>query len=569
MAVSADSAIPAGDSARSALVARLLGTTRESAERAGLRCPAVRVADGAVEIVLEGSGGLALTVRVGPRDDARPAYVRTRLLDLSYATRGAPVEGAIIPRLFARMARALADVGMDALLAGLGEGPVADVRVRVPVPAPASVPRETIDDLSGDLACGMMGAVAVLQEIPSKIAVLITGDRGCVPPSDGPWLRVFTADLRDIDVIRGAEARIREAAAWVVERMGEGPPLPVSRTLPRAPGVEAGSGRGLALVMISTCLSEMIGEDLAQAAAAVEAAHGIPVVAIRAHGLEPLRPAAVAARVHKALAARFVGTPGAAPAGIARVGYPDPGGELGREVRGIAAAAGIVLGPCWPDDGLDGLARLGDAAVVLAPDRGPCGPMLARVESLGACRVVIHPAPYGLTLARSFFRELGERAGRAAQVAAATADRVEAATARVAAFRARHEGRRVAVCFGANRKGTSFASTVHLGIGYVPLLLDVGLVPVLVCLPGGSGVERSEVERLAARLGAAPDVFVHCTPEALPGILREARVDLAVNEDCQKHHVDAAGVPYAWYREFRTGFDGFHRTLDLLEVLLT
>ena len=547
-----------GEAARR-FTATLLGAPIEALDKAGVAPREVRLDQARVLVSLATAGDTTLTIELSARDDDSPAFLRTAHIDLSYRVEGKEA-GRLASGLLKRLSKRLAPAKMDLVLSAFEEGR-ASMETEVAAEAALGLPEDDDGDTAespfgdaalarsvGDVACGMMGAVDVLTDLSSDLVVLVHGDRGCLPLRDvADKSPVYTSDLGEIDVVSGGEARLAESVDAIL----------------------AGRSAPEAVVLVSTCLAEMIGEDLGAVARELEARHEVPVVPIKATGLQPLRPVEVANRVQGALAKRFLPAAGEPRDEVGLVGYPDHMLRFHREVARHLSAVEVGLGGVWPYDGLAGMRRLMDARFILTPERVTMRALLGRVEKLGGPPVHIQRAPFGLEGSRAFYGEIGRRMDRegALREALATAD--QEASARVSEFRARHEGARVAVSFGSNRKGTSVSNTTHLGLGYVPLLLELGLHPVLIALTDDSDAQRARMDRLAARIGIDGGAHVHRTPEMLTDILGQVDVRLAINEDCQKHWVDAAGVPYLHFRDIDAGYQGISRAIDHLEVILS
>jgi hypothetical protein len=307
-------------------------------------------------------------------------------------------------------------------------------------------------------------------------------------------------------------------------------------------------------------------------------------------GLESLRPFETTDRAYAALGRRFLSA-GPAPRAeggdeVALVGYPSRRGSFDAELDAMARGAGVALGARFPAEGLDALARLGRASALLTPERVACRALVAELERRYGVRVVEQPAPIGLGLTSAFFRALaqatGEARGARSADAAAGSDgaaarrmeqllepRIAAANARTAQFRARHAGKRALCAFGGTHKGASLDACTHLGLGHVPLLVELGLVVDLALLSADRDLPHEELAALAHRLGASPLVQIYPQPELLADLLATARPALVVVEDCHKHHADRAGVAYAALRSFELGFAGLDRAIDALELLLS
>jgi len=513
------------------LAAMILGTSVEALARARLRAVSLSRNDDGLVLTLRDARGSDFTLLLGPRDDRRPAYVRTRTLNVSYSG-GLLSETA--HKLLARVVKSCWQRPFDELARAFEQAQASPKRPR---------PKMPFEESFGDTACGMMGAVDVLNEVPSDIMVMVHGDRGCMPAPEGGSTTVFSSDMQELDVVSGGEARLLQAVRDA---------LALSQRRPAA------------VVLLATCLSEMIGDDIEEVAARAEAEHGLPVVAIRSTGLKPSRPVEVARQVHGALAARFLESrPKDGTLGL--VGYPDDDtGRFHEELRLLLDRANIGLGGVWPRGGIEGLRRLSAARVVMAPERVAYASLIEKLESLQGPDVVIARAPFGLAGMLAFLREVENRFDR--PVMAAAEPQVQVLSERIAHFRRRHEGLRVAVSFGNNRKGTGTMTTVHLGVGFVPFLLELGLDVVLVALSDES--ERERVQAMAKQLGTSGEVYVHRRPEDLVEVLAQNRFALATNESCQKHFVDAAGVPYLHFMRLEPGFQGALRSIALIEATI-
>ena len=202
------------------------------------------------------------------------------------------------------------------------------------------------------------------------------------------------------------------------------------------------------------------------------------------------------------------------------------------------------------------------------PERVVYSSLLDCLEERSRTDVVEHWSPFGIRASQSFYEAVGSVADKVSQVLEAIESRKRQAEVLLERFRSRHSGKRVAVSFGNNQKGSGVAAATHFRIGYVPMLEELGLVPVLVALTEESPERVHLIRDVARRLNADPEVFVHRRPEGLVPILEETAVDFAVNEECQKHYIDEVGIPYVNFRRFEIGFAGLERTLGHLEEAL-
>ncbi|TNF27769.1 MAG: hypothetical protein EP329_19035, partial [Deltaproteobacteria bacterium] len=515
------------------------------ADLARLRLTPTRGAckEGALSVTIAGPEGYEITLFAKARDEDAPAFVRTGGLNLWYR---ASTELALNGQLALRAARHLRQTPFEALEATWREVTTASLR---------DAPAAELDTLFGDArfaksfgdnACGMMGALDLLSDLQGDFAVIVHGDRPCLMRGQVGQSKFYTSDLKDVDVVTGGGKRLMQATDYV---MGD--------TQPKA------------IALVSTCLSQMIGEDIDALADEIEERHGLPCVAMRVSGIELLKPFEVSDRVHGNLARRFVEPLETREDEISFVGYANESTRFRRELDEVLGKVGLKVGVFWPDDTLEQLPKIGASAVVMAPERTGFKRFLSIVGRKTEARVVEQVSPVGLAACAAFYRRLGEETGRWAELEPLLAPRAERAEARIARFRERFAGARVAVCFGNNRKGVIHPSFVHLGLGYVPFLRELGLEPVFMVVSDETAEQYARVRALARNLDAAEDIYLYQRPERLPALLHEAGgIRAAFTEDCHKHYVDAAGVPYLQFRAFHLGYASIIPAIDTLEALL-
>ena len=413
-------------------------------------------------------------------------------------------------------------------------------------------PRFDFADRIDTWECGMSAALGALVELPPDVFVVIHSDRGCVPPvryRPRPGPPVYTSDLGDFDIVAGG----REALFRAVEEM------------------LASEGRPAAVVLLGTCLSEMTGEDLPTYARELERVHRLPFIAIPTTGLDPnLGRTGAAKQVHDSFAARFLGGSGSRRTSeVGLAGFPD---DLGRTFHGEFAAtlraAGVRPGGCWPWGGVAALRRLRRGAVVFVSERIVLASFARRLEDACGVEVVEHPAPFSLAGIRSFFGEVGAIAGHDLLVSAALEPAIADATEALERFRASHAGRRVAVSCGGNRKSARLQSAIHLGIGFVPFLVEAGLDVALVVTAPETTEVRLGMEALARELGTAGRVRFHARSEEVTDVLRADRVDAVVADECQRGRCEEAGVPWLDWETFVPGLCGLRRALRRLDGVM-
>jgi|GEM_PF-3376342 len=512
---------------------------------ARLRLTATRAAckDGTLSVTIAGPKDYEVTLFASARDEDAPAFVKTKGLNLWYRS---SADLALNGQLALRAARHLKTTAMSALEATWREVTTAALRDAPPVELDSLFGDAAFARNFGDNACGMMGALDLLSDLQGDFAVIVHGDRPCLMRGQVGQSKFYTSDLKDVDVVTGGGKRLLEAADYV---MGDAKPK--------------------AIALVSTCLSQMIGEDIDSLADEVEEAHGLPCVAMRVSGIELLKPFEVSDRVHGNLARRFVDHRETDESLVSFVGYANESTRFRRELDGLLGEVGLKVGVFWPDDELEELPKIGASAVVMAPERTGFKRFLRIVERKTDAEVIEQVSPIGLAASAAFYRRLGEATGRWEQLEPLLAPRAEKAEKRLARFKERFAGTRVAVCFGNNRKGVIHPSFVHLGLGYVPFLRELGLEPVFMVVSDETADQYARVRALATNLDAAEDMYLYQRPERLPALLHEAGgIRAAFTEDCHKHYIDAAGVPYLQFRQFHLGYASIVPAIDTLEALL-
>ena len=525
------------------LAIALVGVPAEDLARLRLTPTRAACKEGVLSVTVAGPSGYEITLFAKARDDAEPAFVRTSGLNLWYR---ASSEIALNGQLATRAARNLRAATMEELEALWREVTTASMRDAPPVKLDTLFGDARFAENFGDNACGMMGALDLLSDLAGDFAVIVHGDRPCLMRGQVGQSKFYTSDLKDVDVVTGGGKRLMEAADYVI-----------------------GDAHPKAMALVSTCLSQMIGEDIDMLADEVEAKHDLPVVSMRVSGIELLKPFQVSDRVHGNLARRFVESRPTVANEVSFVGYANESTRFRKELSDVLGAVGLKLGVFWPDDGLEELPRIGASAVVMAPERTGFKRFLSIVGRKTDARVVEQVSPVGLAACQAFYGAIGDELGKRSEIEALIAARVEKSGARIARFRERFAGARVAVCFGNNRKGVIAPSFVHLGLGYVPFLRELGLEPVFMVVSDESADQYARVRALADNLDAAQDIHLFQRPERLPSLLHDAGgIRAAFTEDCHKHFIDAAGIPYLQFRAFHLGLSSIIPAIDTLEALL-
>lgn len=406
--------------------------------------------------------------------------------------------------------------------------------------------------VAGELAqpgCAMTGFLFLLAGTFPGVAVVVFGERDCanaMPRLDSPLaassrFNVFTVALKEAEVVVGtASAGLRECLRAVARHR-----------------------RPRAIVVLSTCLSEMIGADADEACREVEAESGIPVVPLRTGGLRPRTQADIQDWVTRTLATRLRSDRPPEPLGVNLVGYrteppPDPRlrrhvfrAEAGRTLR----ALGLVRGSVVPLGARPGdWADLHRAGLTVVSDRSVFADLLPLLESPGH-RVLEVPPPMGVDSTDRFWRAVAEAFGRDADpVLQASPERAAAIRARDAA-RERWAGRRLAYGIGSHHNFHP-DQLAQEGLGDLPLLAELGFRIELVIQERDTPEAHGRIRRTLAAVGVDLPYHLFYEPAVLAPVLQAGRYDLAYVPDFLGDQAARAGVPMVPFGSLQAGWWG-------------
>jgi nitrogenase molybdenum-iron protein alpha/beta subunit len=395
----------------------------------------------------------------------------------------------------------------------------------------------TLPDLPGvettsyvQIACSMFRAQTILQSMGPDVAYVVHGDRGCgnifkAHGQDAGGLRAFTTYLGEGDMVYGGETRLRAA-------------------------IRQAAREGAKLVFVlSTCPSQLIGDDAGGIAAAESESLGIPVVALETMGMRWTNLFQVYGWVLEALV-RAMPPADPIPRSVVFVGYGAPSdARPGRNLaalRDLLGTIGVDLVATLPaGSSFEDLRRASSAALAVCRTR-ELGLAGARaMQARFGTPWIAPPPPIGVRFAARFLREVADALGIATE-AAPTIARLEA-DARARIDEARNRIRRplhAALQFFPECGNASVGNRFDVAAD-VAMLADAGFDVTLFCLARPEIRDEIDLylEAALGEEGLSARVIYYAWPEALPEALVRRRYDVCLAPISDRKYFRAAGYP--------------------------
>lgn len=418
---------------------------------------------------------------------------------------------------------------------------------------------------AGDLAqhgCAMTGFIFQLSGMPGRLSLVIFGERDCAnamprlrskTASDPEW-NVFSVGLRESDVVSGsAEERLAQCLRAVA----------APRWMP--PGVwEPPEG----ILVVSTCLSEMIGADPVPACRQVEAETGVRIVPVATSGLRLRTQAEVADWVARTMVVEFGRQGPSDPTAVNLVGYStDPverPEDLRRTFQGEVAEAlrpaGLRVNAQAPiGASLEDWRNLPLAGLSVVVDRAMYADLLARIERPGH-QVIEMGQPYGLARTDAFYHAIAQATGRSLEAGLAALDARRAAVEALAQARERFAGRRLAYGIGShhNFRPDDLASE---GLGALPLMIEMGFDIEIVIQERDRPEVHERIRRNLAAMGVDLPYRLFYEPAVLAPVLAEGRFDVGYLSDFLMGQASQVHLPTVPLGHLLPGYRGVARAV--------
>ena len=330
-------------------------------------------------------------------------------------------------------------------------------------------------------------------------------------------------DLRDQDVIHGGEAKLREA-------LEEG--------LRGAPGIEA-------VVVQSTCVPTVIGDDVPKTLRAFAERAGVPMIDSNAAANQQVDVGRLI--LDRVRAEPGYGKDAVVPTSVNLVGFPE-GADMD-ELAALLESAGVrVNARVMPRLGLDQARRLPRAAAQVFLPHAAYEPVYAGVFRTLPAPAHAFPAPFGVAGSRRWLSSVAGLFGRAAEAEGRFDEAFAARRERWDALRREAEGRRLA--FVAGRESLARLSDAGLfwGVPVLRMLREMGF-GVEVLLHGAE--DRGPLKGFK-------------TPEDLARLLAAGAYDAVYSEYFFDERLVKAGIAQFSLSFFEPGPGGAAATLERL-----
>ncbi len=412
---------------------------------------------------------------------------------------------------------------------------------------------------AGDLAqhgCAMTGFIFQLSGMPGRLSLVIFGERDCAnamprlrakTASDPEW-NVFSVGLQESDVVSGsAEERLAQCLRAVASDPGGAPE---------------------GILVLSTCLSDMIGADPVPVCRAIEQETGVRIVPVATSGLRLRTQAEVGDWVARTMVTEFGrgGEPDSAAVNL--IGYSTDPAErpeyqrwtFQAEVAEALRPAGLRLNAQAPiGASLEDWRNLPLAGLSVVVDRAMYADLLARIERPGH-RVVEMGQPYGLARTDAFYHAIAQATGRSLEAGLAALDARRAAVEALAQARERFAGRRLAYGIGShhNFRPDDLASE---GLGALPLMIEMGFDVEIVIQERDRPDVHERIRRNLAAMGVDLPYRLFYEPAVLAPALAEGRFDVGYLSDFLMGQAAQVHLPTVPLGHLLPGYRGVARAV--------
>lgn len=346
----------------------------------------------------------------------------------------------------------------------------------------------------------------------------------------------LTTDLRDTDVVSGGQGKLEEALDLAVK-----------------------SAKGkVAVVVSSTCIPTVIGDDAASILKKYEKKFDIPIIYTNPAGGQETDLLRIFFDRIKASAEFKAHQP--RPELVNIIGYP--AGKGRDETRALLADCGLDINlfilPRFNVAEMDSFNRAGTH--VFNPDTHYLG-TYKRLFSDLKLNSVMPVAPYGLANTRSWLKAVAEAAGGSARAAdSAWSSAVEKIAPKWKQRAARLKGRRLAFIVDPEKVARLADPKGHCGVPLAMMIKEMGIaVDYIIYHPG----KAPQLDGGAGRHG----VKWFTTHEELDAILETEGYDIAYSEFFFDKRLTRRGIAQFSLLELEMGVPGAMRSIERIENL--
>lgn len=415
--------------------------------------------------------------------------------------------------------------------------------------------------VAGELAqyaCAMTGFALQCAWMGDDICVVVFGERDCLNTfprlslsfgSKRRWT-FFCANLSESDIIAGqAEARLEECLRAVT-------------TFAKP------------ILVLSTCVTEMIGADPLPVCQKISEETGVKVLPVRTSGLVPRTQAAIMDWFAEVMWREFGAHGPPEPKAINLIGYdtyrpPDPRFErlaFRHEVQSVLKQFGLTLNATVPAGGrLRDWEALPKAGLTLVAERALYERLCSLIES-GERKIVEVAPPVGLRRSDQFYGALAHYAGLSNAVLESLPGRAEAEAALERARKA-FSGRRLAYGLGSHHNFEG-PQMVYDGLGDLAIFQEMGFEVVLVIQERDKPEVHARIRKNLEALGISLPYQLFYEPATLAPILKESGAEIAYLSDFLGGEAHKARIPMVRLGGIRSGYGGVAEAVDMVEAAL-
>ena len=412
-------------------------------------------------------------------------------------------------------------------------------------------------------ACSYQASTELLAQVRGDLVVLVHSDRDCanVLPKTGQRIhaehpyKFLCTNMKEDELVTGqGNAKLRRAielvhAAWK-------PQL---------------------LVVLSTCPTVMIGDNVKNVVRKAARDLDFRVVSEVTHGLKPQSPAEVVDTVYKLLTAASVRTLEDVSRRVNLVGLSLDAGEKTEIEAGLAALGLTLNATLHHRSTLGDFLRMADAAFNIHP--GPnllLGLQKQALEQFGIASIEV-PLPCGVQATDAFWQAIAEKTQVPAETAqtpdrmpnAATAPRRERAVAVLDAFRLKHAGRTLRAGYNIGSVRSFDLRRIGLEeLGELSLLRELGFASKLYIQGPQHAENQGRTAQVLQELGVTEPFVLFPAPSSLVQFLEQAPADLFCGESFLHDQLTQVNLPLLLHSELGLGYDRVARDVGLIEQTL-
>lgn len=421
------------------------------------------------------------------------------------------------------------------------------------------------DRKAGELTqdgCSMTGfAFQIMDLVGPDLAVVVFGERDCATAfpritaqfaSLERW-NVYTVALRETDVIAGkAEGRLRDCLVAVARQLLESVDVSVT---------DGGVKRSPAIIVLSTCLSEMTGADPVPICETVSRETGVRIIPVATSGLKLRTQAGIVDQVAETLIGGLADFGPVDPKAVNLLGYQTDGAEditvtdrvFRAEADRLIAAFGGRLNSTVPAGAtIADWRNLPGAGLNFIVEKALMRGVVKMLDG-GGHRFIELAQPKGIAASDRFYSAIAAELGVDAGPILAEFEPRRKAAAIFEEARSRFTGMRLAYGIGSVHNFRPDLLALE-GLGNLPLFLELGFDVEIVIQERDYPEVHQRIKRNLEILGVDAPYSLFYEPAVLEPALRNGRFDCAYVADFMRDQVVRAGIPMLPFGDASSGY---------------